>query len=159
MHITQMDHPFGQRNDLFLSQLHAIRPLFDFCTRYEIHNGKSDSFWYNPWCGVPLLQINQLHPRPTGQRISVQGASTRQQELLPFPRTQEQSHGAAVLSQMIFTDKGDVLVWKWTMSGYYCANPFIDVLQVQEEQKKSACTTLESTSTIHCQVFLLLTFT
>jgi hypothetical protein len=95
----------------FWSQLHSIKLLFHFSTTYHIKNGESISFWYDPWCGPPLLQSIKPHPRLTGQRMSLRKAAIEVRTLLPHLRTQQHIEAATLLSQISFTEDHDRLVW------------------------------------------------
>jgi zinc-binding in reverse transcriptase len=113
-----------KKGSFFWSQLHSIRLLFNFSITYQIQSRRSISFWYDPWCGSPLIPSNGLQPRPPGQRISIRGAASQMQLLLSHLRTQQQEHAAQTLSDQSFTEDPDKLLWRWSKSQMYSANSF-----------------------------------
>jgi hypothetical protein len=56
----------------------------------NIESGLQTSFWYDPWCGPPLMETDHPPPWPTKQRIILRGVAEQLHTLLPMPRSQRQ---------------------------------------------------------------------
>jgi hypothetical protein len=102
--------------------------MFQMCTTFLVKNDASVSFWYDSWCGQPLLHTNIPQSKPTGQRISLRRALSCIDQLLPAPRTQHQEETYHALAQMTFTEENDIRIWRLTSHGNYSAKSLYSFL-------------------------------
>jgi hypothetical protein len=51
----------------FWRNLCSILHLFTLCTTYHIHNGRSISFWFDPWSEQPILDCIHSTQLPIGR--------------------------------------------------------------------------------------------
>lgn len=101
----------------FWKQLRGLWYLFNWCTGWEIGDGKLISFWFHAWQGLPLR--NNRPPRPTRPNISLHSAIPIITDLLP---------NSPLLELPMLTQQMDVILWKWSTSGSYTAKSVYDKL-------------------------------
>lgn len=98
---------FIKGGSFFWRQLAKIKNLFHWCCTWKIRDGRSISFWFDGWNGMPIFQADEGMigiPRPT---ISFREASPVILDMIPLIQ---------------FTDEEDQLCWRWSSSESYSAN-------------------------------------
>lgn len=97
----------------------AIARLKDFChwcTFWIIGRGDTISFWFDSWCGAPI--ISHSDTRPTQQVLSLRDAQPILLEVAPT-------------CNLVFTDQSDRIQWKWNENGTYCQDFWISDVKRQ----------------------------
>lgn len=112
------NHPrlWLKSGSFFWKQLQGLRGFFNWSTAWQIGDGKSISFWFDSWDGLPKEQHQHIQGN---QSISLTDAySTGTAQLLMDTD----------LSPLLFTGEEDFIHWRWESTGVYTSRSTYRIL-------------------------------
>lgn len=110
---------FTKEGSFFWKQLHSIKDLFLWSTSWRIGDGMRISFWFDSWCGEPIIRTAER--RPIHYRISIREATQLVSEIAP-----EHEENISAIS---FNTDQDTVMWNWSCNRLYSSKSLYRVLK------------------------------
>lgn len=107
------------QGSFFWQQLIKLKRLFHWCTRFQIGDWLTISYWYDNWNGTSLRSMKDGQLRPAFQAISLREAADILSDVAPDDEE---------ISNLVFTQQEDILAWRWSTNGVYSASSVYRVM-------------------------------